>query len=164
MRAILNKSMPRAIVRLPRKHRPALQKKPVQVASSLKFPVKAAANAKPVRTMRNPALQPVTQGTPETVASLPPDPVTNTQTSPPGGFHIQVGAYSRHTDALERLAAIQVEAGDVISGHTPLAVPLLEPKRNLYRARFAGFSRNSADNTCSQLKRRAITCVVMSAE
>jgi len=65
---------------------------------------------------------------------------------------------------MERLSSIQETAGDVISGHKPLAMPLLEPRGNLYRARFAGFSRSLANRTCSQLKRRAITCVVMSAE
>jgi D-alanyl-D-alanine carboxypeptidase len=164
MRAILNKTMPRAIARLPRKQRPAPKKKPVQVASTLNFPSKAAASVAPERARKKPALQPARQIAPETVASLPRAPEIKTQTTPSGGFHIQVGAYSRQTDAMERLAAIQVEAGDVISGHAPLAVPLNEPKRNLYRARFAGFSRNAADSTCSQLKRRAITCVVMSAE
>ena len=164
MRAILNKTLPRATARLQRKHPPTPKKKPVQVASNLKFPTKAAASAVPERVEKKPALRPVTQAAPETVASLPPEAEIKTQTTPAGGFHIQVGAYSRHTDAMERLAAIQVEAGDVIGGHAPLAVPLNEPRRNLYRARFAGFSRNSADSTCSQLKRRAITCVVMSAE
>jgi hypothetical protein len=63
-----------------------------------------------------------------------------------------------------RLSAIQEKAGDVIGGYTPLAVPLVQPQRQLYRARFAGFTRNKAASTCVQLKRRAITCVVMSAE
>ena len=65
---------------------------------------------------------------------------------------------------MERLALIQEKAGDVIGGYAPLAMPLVEPKRSLYRARFAGFTRNSANTICGQLKRRAITCVVMSAD
>lgn len=164
MRAILNKSMPRAIARLPRNRSPAPGKKPVRVASSLNFPVKAAAGAAPVRLTKKPALQPITQSAPETVASLPSEAELKIPTTPDGGFHIQVGAYSRQADAMQRLASIQIKAGDVINGHAPLAVPLLASNRNLYRARFAGFSRNSADNTCSQLKKRAITCVVMAAD
>jgi D-alanyl-D-alanine carboxypeptidase len=163
MRSILNKSLPKAIARLQRKHRPKPKKKPVKVAT-LKFPAKAAASAKPEPVKQKPSIQRAQQTAPETVASLPRKSETKTQTASQGGFHIQVGAYSRQTDAIERLASIQVEAGDVISGHAPLSVPLHESKRNLYRARFAGFSRRSADSTCSQLKRRAITCVVMAAE
>ncbi len=164
MRAILNKTMPKAIARLPRKKRPATYKKPVQVASSLKFPEKAAASVVPSRIKKKPAIQPVTKNAPITVASIPADTATNTPNAQLSGFHIQVGAYSRQRDAIQRLSTIQETAGDVISGHKPLAMPLLEPRGNLYRARFAGFSRSSADSTCNQLKRRAITCVVMSAE
>jgi len=136
MRAILNKSMPRATTRLTRKN-PPVTKKPVQIAATLKFPENARAAA--------------IQGVYKTPA-------------PDGGFHIQVGAYSRQRDAMDRLAAIQQTAGEVITGHAPLAMPLVEPNRNLYRARFAGFTRQAADSTCNQLKQRAITCVVMSAE
>ena len=179
MRSILNKSIPRAIARLPKKRRPAPNRKPAVVASSLKFPEKAAASTMPSRVKKKPALQPVTKravtkravtkravtkSAPITVASIPADTATKTQNAQFSGFHIQVGAYSRQRDAMERLSSIQETAGDVISGHKPLAMPLLEPRGNLYRARFAGFSRSLANRTCSQLKRRAITCVVMSAE
>jgi len=164
MRSILNKSMPRAIAPLPKKRHRASNRKPAIVVSSLKFPEKAAASAVTSRVKKKPAIQPVTENAPMTVASIPADTPTKTQNAPVSGFHIQVGAYSRQRDAMQRLSAIQETAGDVISGHKPLAMPLLEPKGNLYRARFAGFSRSSADSTCSRLKRRAITCVVMSAE
>ncbi len=164
MRSILNKAMPKAIARLPRKHRPKPKKKPVRVAASLQFPANAAANALPEPVKQKSEKQREHQDEPETVASLPSTSQIKPQTAPEGRFHIQVGAYSRQTDAMERLATIQVEAGDVIGGYAPLSVPLRETKRNLYRARFAGFSRTSADSTCNQLKRRAITCVVMSAE
>lgn len=136
MRAILNKSMPRATARVTHKPLPVI-KKPVQIAATLNVPEDTKAIA----------IQPAYK-----------TPV------PDGGFHIQVGAYSRQTDAKQRLTAIQQMAGEIITGHTPLTVPLVEPNRNLYRARFAGFTRQAADSTCSRLKRRAITCVVMSAE
>jgi D-alanyl-D-alanine carboxypeptidase len=164
MRSILNKSIPRAIARLPKKRLSKPNRKSAIVASSLKFPEKAAAKTMPSRVKKKPALQQVAKSAPITVASIPAETATKTQNAQFSGFHIQVGAYSRQSDAMERLSSIQQTAGDVISGHKPLAMPLLEPRRNLYRARFAGFSRSSADSTCSQLKRRAITCVVMSAE
>lgn len=164
MRSILNKTLPRAIAQLPRKKNPNAQKKPVKSASRLQFPEQAAVNALPETPKKKTEFQTVTHAAPLTVASLPQKPQKAVSITADGEFHIQVGAYARHTDALERLASIQVKAGDVISGHAALAVPLNEPKRNLYRARFAGFSRNKADSTCNQLMRRAITCVVMSAE
>ena len=161
MRSILNKSLPRATARLPRKHRPAA-KKPAQLASSLKFPEHARAVA--VQSAHKTPPLPLRKTAPQPAASLPALSQGNKTPVPDGGFHIQVGAYSRQSDAMERLAAIQQKAGEVITGHAPLAMPLADPKRNLYRARFAGFTRRAADSTCSQLKRRAITCVVMSAE
>jgi len=170
MRSILNKSLPRATTRHPRKHRSVVKKmakKPVRLASLLKFPEDARVIA--VQSAQTPPSLPVRKTAPETAASLPAQSQGNkTQRNktpaPDGNFHIQVGAYSRQADAMDRLAAIQQTAGEVITGHAPLAMPLVEPKRNLYRARFAGFTRRTADSTCSQLKRRAITCVVMSAE
>ncbi|GBE44516.1 D-alanyl-D-alanine carboxypeptidase DacF precursor [bacterium BMS3Bbin10] len=160
MRSILNKALPRATAQLPRKNRPP-RKKPVQYASTLTFPLEASTSATPANLKTR---APAPQADQETVASIPAQPQASRPPVRDGKFHIQVGAYSRQTDAMQRLAAIQLKAGDVINGHAPLAVPLVEPKRYLYRARFAGFTRKAAKSTCSQLKRRAITCVVMSAE
>lgn len=149
MRAILNKSLPKAS----RKRVPPPRRSPPQrdtpVASGSQFPEKAARKAEKG------------QGSPETVASLPARPGAKRRA---GRYHIQVGAYARKTDALERLEAIRNKAGDVINGHEPLAIPLVEPERYLYRARFAGFTRRTADSTCHMLKKRAITCVVMTAD
>lgn len=152
MRAMLNKTLPRATEKLPAKRRP--RQKTYYVASAAQFPEAAEqqAAAKPDERQASP---------PETVASLPSRPAAPPRT---GRFHIQVGAYSRRTDAMERLETIRNKAGDVIKDHEPLTVPLVEPQRNLYRARFAGFTRNTADSTCHLLKKRAITCIVMSAE
>lgn len=153
MRSMLNKSLPRAIAKAPEKRR--LKKKTNAIASNTKFPETAARKATAKPTMRQTA-------SPETVASLPSRPGASTRTT--GKYHIQVGAYSRRTDAMERLESIRNKAGDVVKNHKPIAIPLVEPQRYLYRARFAGFSRNKADSTCHLLKKRAITCVVMSAE
>ena len=149
MRHILNKSLPKAS----RKRMPLPRRSPpgpdTPIAAGHQFPEHAA------RTVERDTVSP------ETVASLPPRLGANSTTEL---FHIQVGAYARKTDALERLEAIQNKAGDVIKGHEPMAIPLVEPERYLYRARFAGFTRRTADSTCHLLKKRAITCVVMTAD
>jgi len=158
MRSILNRALPKATAQLPHKYRPQ-RKKQVQVASTLGFPIQASATPASLETR-----PPLPQSSPETVASIPKQPQTPKTPASDAKYHIQVGAYARQTDAIERLAAIQQKAGDVINGHAPMAIPLVEPKRYLYRARFAGFTRQAANSTCNKLKRRAITCVVMSAE
>ncbi len=167
MRSILNKSLPKATAQLPRKYQ---KKKQYVVASASSKPLefKTAVRAPA------PVSEPPAQGSARGAASAkpvtaPPRPrIRDTGERPQrkgGGFHIQVGAYVNRNDALERLAAIQSKAGDVIKGYAPVTTALVEPKRSLYRARFAGFTRRTtAASTCSQLKRRAITCVVMSAE
>lgn len=148
MRTILTKSLPRASTAPRKKLLPKKKSYVIASGTPAKFPEAAAQKATVEPAQRKPV-------SPETVASLPPRP---------GNYHIQVGAYSRKTDAMERLKTIKSKAGDVIKGHKPIAIPLVEPQRYLYRARFAGFSRNQADSTCHLLKKRAITCVVMSAE
>lgn len=149
MRHILNKSLPKAS----RKRMPLPRRSPPRpdtpVATGPQFPEHAA------RKVERDTVSP------ETVASLPARPGAK---RPAGLYHIQVGAYARKTDALERLETIQSKAGDVIKGHEPLAIPLVEPERYLFRARFAGFTRRTADSTCHLLKKRAITCVVMTAD
>jgi D-alanyl-D-alanine carboxypeptidase len=161
MRTILNKSMPRAVAKAPQKRRLRPRNRPVETASGPPFPEQAAQSA--VAALPQPSLPKRKPDAPEgeTIAALPAGSAPN---GPGGGFHIQVGAYSRQDDAMERLAAIQEKAGDVIKGHAPLAMPVTESQRYLYRARFAGFTRNAADSTCDLLKKRAITCVVMSAD
>ncbi len=81
-----------------------------------------------------------------------------------GDFHVQVGAYRSHTEALERLNAVQIKASAVLAGHDPITLPLPNPKQYLFRARFAGFSESGARSTCSALKRQRIPCFVMRAE
>ncbi len=160
MRSILNKSLPRASARLPRKHQRT--KKPVVASSATRK--KTGTTAAGQYTLAQGSVQ---------ADMVPPSPTkkprrsqvdTGERPQKKGGYHIQVGAYSNRNDAMARLATIQTEAGDVIRGHPPLTTALVEPKRSLYRARFAGFTRSAAVTACSQLKQRAITCIVMSAE
>lgn len=162
MRAILNKSFPRATARLPKKYQK--KKQPVMATAAPTFPVVPATPAeKPYALAQGSA-----QSSPIPPSPTPkPAPLQNDTGERPqkkGRYHIQVGAYSNRDDAMERLASIQTKAGDVIRGHPPLTTALVEPKRSLYRARFAGFTRSAALTACARLKKRAITCVVMSAE
>ncbi|MGD9868139.1 MAG: D-alanyl-D-alanine carboxypeptidase, partial [Hyphomicrobiales bacterium] len=87
-----------------------------------------------------------------------------TNSAADGGYHIQIGAFSRHSDAEQVLSEVTARASEVVDGHSPIMVKFEDTKRELYRARFAGFSENSARTACSQLKARSIACVVMRAE
>jgi D-alanyl-D-alanine carboxypeptidase len=77
-----------------------------------------------------------------------------------GDYHVQVGAYSSRSDAERQLDDVLGRAKQLLEGHEPIAMP----HRNLYRARFAGFSREKAKQACASLERRDIDCIVMTAE
>ncbi len=81
-----------------------------------------------------------------------------------GDFHVQVGAYRSATNATQQLSHVTSLAGDLLAGHQPLTILYRNPRRALYRARFAGFSRAAGQAACSRLRARDITCVVMRAE
>ncbi len=81
-----------------------------------------------------------------------------------GGYHVQVGAYGSDGEAQARLSQIKGSASDVISGHQPFTMHFKKGSQDYYRARFAGFSKDSADKACATLKKKSIGCVVMLAE
>jgi len=166
MEAILNKSMPRAVARVnsPR----AVTRVNAPRATTPSAPVRNPIQRKPVVVARLAAPLPVPPGTvmsnqvPANVLNAPAGktaPVTRQN-----AYHVQVGAYSSQTEAIKRLNAIQSKAGKVLQGHQPITMPLPNPKRYLFRARFAGFSEAKARATCSQLISRAIPCVIMRAQ
>lgn len=82
----------------------------------------------------------------------------------PGDFHVQVGAYSSPGEASATLRRVKSVAPDLLAGHEPITQPYRKPKRQLYRARFAGFTKSSARSACSKLKQRDINCIIMRAE
>jgi D-alanyl-D-alanine carboxypeptidase len=79
-------------------------------------------------------------------------------------FEIQIGAYSSAAEAELALAATRNRATDLLAGATPATAPIQRGNRQLYRARFAGFSASVAANTCLELRRRQIDCLVLQPE
>ena len=92
----------------------------------------------------------------------PPEPVADAAGS--GPFNVQIGAYPTETEARQKLGAILGTASDVLTGHAPLAVLYNGANRVWYRARFAGFERPQADQTCLALRSKHIDCIVMRAD
>ncbi len=91
-------------------------------------------------------------------------PVPPTQSAAPSGFHIQIGAYASATEAERVLRETQARSNGLLKAATPVTAPVQKENRLLYRARFAGFSAQTAANTCLELRRTAIDCFVMKAE
>jgi len=77
---------------------------------------------------------------------------------------IQVGAFSTQTDAQEQLIKVSTKAGNLLAGSRPLTVRAMTGAREVYRARFAGYSSARAQSTCRQLKKMGIDCFVLRSQ
>jgi len=81
-----------------------------------------------------------------------------------GTYHVQVGAYTSESDAQNRLGMVQQRAPKLLDGHMPFTATFTRGDTEWYRARFAGFSKGDAQQTCAALKRMSLDCIAMSAE
>jgi D-alanyl-D-alanine carboxypeptidase len=81
-----------------------------------------------------------------------------------GSFHVQVGAFTSESEALNRLGMVQQRAAKVLDGHLPFTVSFVRDDTEWYRARFAGFSKTAAYSTCNALKQLSLECIAMPAE
>ena len=164
MRALLDQSFPKAVAA---KSRPVLT---APLVASLETPAPPAPPP-PVAKKRvfalasaAPTAEPVSLGAGDapTAAKLAPAPAESVVPSA-GPYHVQVGAFTSQAEAESRLGEVQGRASSVLDGHQPLAVAFQKDDAQWYRARFAGFSQDSAKSTCAQLKRMSFDCVVMRA-
>ncbi len=78
----------------------------------------------------------------------------------PHTHQVQVGAYRSKADAERALADARNSAGAVLRGARALAVRIGNPRRPIYRARFAGFDATRAAQVCNRLRQLAIDCFV----
>jgi len=164
MRALLDQSFPKAVAA---KSRPVLT---APLVASLETPAPPAPPP-PVAKKRvfalasaAPTAEPVSlgEGDAPTAAKLAPAPAESVVPDA-GPYHVQVGAFTSQAEAESRLGEVQGRASSVLDGHQPLAVAFQKDDAQWYRARFAGFSQDSAKSTCAQLKRMSFDCVVMRA-
>ncbi len=158
MRALLDQSFPKAVVLtaplVASLETPAPPAPPPPVAKKRVFALASAA----------PTAEPVSlgEGDAPTAAKLAPAPAESVVPDA-GPYHVQVGAFTSQAEAESRLGEVQGRASSVLDGHQPLAVAFQKDDAQWYRARFAGFSQDSAKSTCAQLKRMSFDCVVMRA-
>ncbi|HEX2215178.1 MAG TPA: peptidase M15, partial [Xanthobacteraceae bacterium] len=60
-----------------------------------------------------------------------------------------------------RLKAAQSLARNVLASAEPFTEPVLKGDATLYRARFAGFDKDSAQAACQYLKRNEMACLAL---
>jgi D-alanyl-D-alanine carboxypeptidase len=81
-----------------------------------------------------------------------------------GGYYVQVGAFPTQQEAQARIAQVQGQASDVLSGYNPVTTVFQKGSATFHRARFAGFTESSGRSACERLKRQSIDCIVMRAD
>ena len=94
-------------------------------------------------------------------ASVPvtPDPVASRAVR--GPWIIQVGAFPKETEALERLREAQSVGKPVLARAEPFTEKFVKGAQEYFRARFDGFSQASAESACRYFKRAEMPCLAI---
>ncbi len=75
------------------------------------------------------------------------------------GWMIQVGALETLEAAHQRIAIVRAKAANLLNHSSAFTEPVAKGDRTLYRARFAGLEKASAEAACKALKRADIVCM-----
>jgi D-alanyl-D-alanine carboxypeptidase len=77
------------------------------------------------------------------------------------GWIVQVGALESEGEAKQRIDLARTKASALLSKADPFTEPVVSKDRTLFRARFAGLDRDSAEAVCKTLKRADISCMTV---
>jgi D-alanyl-D-alanine carboxypeptidase len=78
-----------------------------------------------------------------------------------GTWSIQIGAFKTQEDAQRRLDEAVKAGVDSLAGKKGVTLTHSKDDTVIYRARFAGFDRVSAQRTCTALSRKSINCYAL---
>src|SRR3954471_14320187 len=78
------------------------------------------------------------------------------------GWIVQVGALESESEAKQRIDLARTKASSLLSKADPFTETIVsKDNKTLYRARFAGLDRDSAEAVCKTLKRADISCMTV---
>jgi len=77
------------------------------------------------------------------------------------GWLIQIGAFDSDAEARQHLSEAQRQASTVLAAADPFTEGVQRGDKLLYRARFAGFDKESAEIACKELKRGHFECMAL---
>jgi D-alanyl-D-alanine carboxypeptidase len=78
------------------------------------------------------------------------------------GWIVQVGALDSESEAKQRIDLARTKASSLLSKADPFTETVVsKDNRTLFRARFAGLDRDSAEAVCRTLKRADISCMTV---
>ena len=78
-----------------------------------------------------------------------------------GGWLIQIGAFDDETEAKQHLTAAQIKVHATLAAKDPFTERVQKGDKALYRARFAGFDKSTAEAACRALKRSDFECMAL---
>ncbi len=78
-----------------------------------------------------------------------------------GGWLVQIGAFDGEDEAKQHLSAAQIKAREMLGSADPFTERVQKGDKSLYRARFAGFDKATAEAVCKQLKRNDFECMTV---
>src|SRR5262249_21040787 len=77
------------------------------------------------------------------------------------GWLIQIGAFDREDEARQHLSTARLKVRDVLAAAPALTERIQNGDKVLYRARFTGFDKGTAEAACQQLKRSEMDCIAL---
>ena len=99
----------------------------------------------------------------ETHTAAAPVQTMATYSAPPahshGGWLIQIGAFDDEVEAKQHLSAAQIKVHAPLAAKDPFTERVQKGDKALYRARFAGFDKSTAEAACRALKRSDFECM-----
>lgn len=78
-----------------------------------------------------------------------------------GGWVIQIGAYDGEQEARQHLSEARVKVHTALAAADPFTERVQKGDKALYRARFAGFDKVTAEAACRQLKHNDFACLAL---
>jgi len=78
-----------------------------------------------------------------------------------GGWLIQIGAFDDEVEAKQHLTAAQSKVHLALAAKDPFTERVQKGDKALYRARFAGFDKSTAEAACRALKRSDFECMAL---
>jgi D-alanyl-D-alanine carboxypeptidase len=168
---------PAPVVVAAAKPEPAPAPFPPPIAAKIEAPLPALVTASkpdvpapalsfaPIAAKAEPAAAPV--AAPARVAAAEPAPAPARASAPAAkpqhrsGWIIQVGAFPGEQEAKKRLASAQTKAAKLLTKAEAFTETVEKGGTTLYRARFAGLDKDSAEAACKHLKRNDVECVTV---
>ena len=77
------------------------------------------------------------------------------------GWLIQIGTFDREDEAKQHLSMAQLKMRKELATAHPLTERVQKGEKVLYRARFTGFNKETAEVACQHLKRSDMSCIAL---